>query len=124
MCRSMADIQSATAEIRRGKKEERKKERNQRANIYIYIYIYILHRAAIIIHNNYNLESLITCKGSQKQLHKLSVPVAGSSKFLLVILSGHCQSSVLSNLWNTATRIWLCNQTYFSAHIKISDDND
>jgi len=26
MCGSMADIQSATAEIRRGKKEERKKE--------------------------------------------------------------------------------------------------
>jgi len=29
----MADIQSATAEIRRGKKEERKKERNHRAKI-------------------------------------------------------------------------------------------
>jgi len=27
MCGSMADIQSAVAEIRRGKKEERKKER-------------------------------------------------------------------------------------------------
>jgi len=26
MCRSIVDIQSATAEIRRGKKEERKKE--------------------------------------------------------------------------------------------------
>jgi len=29
----MADIQSATAEIRLGKKEERKKERNHRAKI-------------------------------------------------------------------------------------------
>jgi len=28
MCGSMADIQSATAEIRRGKKEERKKKEN------------------------------------------------------------------------------------------------
>jgi len=28
MCRSMVDIQSATAEIRRGKKEERKKKYN------------------------------------------------------------------------------------------------
>jgi len=40
MCRSMVDIQSAAAEIRRGKK---KKETNHRAKIYI------LHRAAIII---------------------------------------------------------------------------
>jgi len=29
MCASMADIHSATAEIRRGKKEERKEERNR-----------------------------------------------------------------------------------------------
>jgi len=29
MCRSMVDIQSATAEIRRGKNEERKKEQLQ-----------------------------------------------------------------------------------------------
>jgi len=29
MCGSMADIQSAAAEIRRGKKEERKKERRK-----------------------------------------------------------------------------------------------
>jgi len=35
MCGSIADIQSATAEIRPGKKEKRKKkeERNQRAKI-------------------------------------------------------------------------------------------
>jgi len=34
MCRSMVDIQSATAEIRRGKKKERKKkDRNKSAKI-------------------------------------------------------------------------------------------
>jgi len=34
MCRSMVDIQSATAEIRRGKKEEeRKKETGQKYNV-------------------------------------------------------------------------------------------
>jgi len=38
MCRSMVDIQSATAEIRRGKKKEerrrkKKKERNNRTKI-------------------------------------------------------------------------------------------
>jgi len=36
MCRSMVDIQSPTAEIRRGKKKERKKKKNkpQHENIY------------------------------------------------------------------------------------------
>jgi len=35
MCGSMADIQSAAAEIRRGKKEERRtKNKPQHANIY------------------------------------------------------------------------------------------
>ena len=35
MCASMVDIQSATAEIRRGKKkEERKKNKRQDENIY------------------------------------------------------------------------------------------
>jgi len=32
MCASMADIHSATAEIRRGKKIERKKKKNKRQN--------------------------------------------------------------------------------------------
>jgi len=35
MCRSMADIQSAAAEIKRGKKERKKKDRNHRANIMV-----------------------------------------------------------------------------------------
>jgi len=39
MCGSMADTQSATAEIRRGKKEDRKRRRNHMAKIKIYIYI-------------------------------------------------------------------------------------
>ena len=45
MCRSMVDIQSPTAEIRRGKK--RKKERKkQDENIYEYM-VSIFHRATI-----------------------------------------------------------------------------
>jgi len=40
MCGSMADIQSPTAEIRRGKKEERN-------NVKIYM-VSLLHRATII----------------------------------------------------------------------------
>jgi len=35
MCGSMADIQSAAAEIRRGKKEERKKNKRQDENIMV-----------------------------------------------------------------------------------------
>ena len=41
MCRSMVDIRSTAAEIRRGKK---KKERNYRAKIYM---VSLLHRATI-----------------------------------------------------------------------------
>jgi len=43
MCQSMVNIQSPTAEIRRGKKKE---ERNYRAKIYM---VSLLHRATIII---------------------------------------------------------------------------
>ena len=42
MCRSMVDIRSTAAEIRRGKKK--KKERNYRAKIYM---VSLLHRATI-----------------------------------------------------------------------------
>jgi len=41
---SMTDIQPATAEIRRGKKEERKKERNHRMKI---LWSALFHRATI-----------------------------------------------------------------------------
>jgi len=48
MCGSMADIQSAAAEIRRGKKEEgRRRRTNQSMKIYM---VSLLHRATI---NNY-----------------------------------------------------------------------
>jgi len=50
MCGSTVDIQSPTAEIRRGKKKKKtertKKDRNHRAKIQ---YPHLLHRAAIII---------------------------------------------------------------------------
>jgi len=35
MCGSMADIQSATAEVRRGKKEEERKKKPQGKNIMV-----------------------------------------------------------------------------------------
>jgi len=41
----MADIQSPTAEIRRGKKKKKKKERNYRMKIYM---VSLLHRATIM----------------------------------------------------------------------------
>ena len=43
MCRSMVDIQSPTAEIRRGKKKK-KEERRNRMKIYM---VSLLHRATI-----------------------------------------------------------------------------
>ena len=46
MCRSMVDIQSPTAEIRRGKK--RKKEERNRMNIYM---VSLFHRATITNHS-------------------------------------------------------------------------
>jgi len=51
MCASMVDIQSATAEIRRGKKEE--EDRNHRAKICLRL----LRRAAII--NNGTLRATV-----------------------------------------------------------------
>jgi len=51
MCRSMVDIQSVAAEIRRGKKERQKKiERNHMAKIMAPL----LHRAAIIRYDRIN----------------------------------------------------------------------
>ena len=46
MCRSMVDIQSPTAEIRRGKKRKKKIERNYRMKI---LWSALLHRATIKI---------------------------------------------------------------------------
>ena len=48
MCQSMVNIQSPTAEIRRGKKkiERKKKERNYRMKI---LWSALLHRATIIM---------------------------------------------------------------------------
>ena len=45
MCRSMVDIQSPTAEIRREKKRRKKEERNYRMKI---LWSALLHRATII----------------------------------------------------------------------------
>ena len=47
MCRSMVDIQSPTAEIRRGKKEDRRKERRKKLQDEN-IMVALLHRATIM----------------------------------------------------------------------------
>ena len=44
MCGSMADIQSPTAEIRRGKKKKEEEEERNRMKIYM---VSLLHRATI-----------------------------------------------------------------------------
>ena len=49
MCRSMVDIQSPTAEIRRGKEKKKKKEERNRMKIYM---VSLFHRATI---NNFIL---------------------------------------------------------------------
>jgi len=47
MCRSMVNIQSAAAEIRRGKKKKKIDDRNHRAKI---VWSALLHRATITSH--------------------------------------------------------------------------
>ena len=49
MCGSMADIQSAAAEIRRGKKEEEEERRRTNHSMKIYM-VSLFHRAAIKSH--------------------------------------------------------------------------
>jgi len=44
MCRSMVDIQSPTAEIRRGKKKKERRRTNHSMKIYM---VSLLHRATI-----------------------------------------------------------------------------
>jgi len=61
MCGSMVDIQSPTAEIRRGKKEE--EERNHRAKIYA-----LLHRTTIMRSNESRLFSLLIGRPFVKRL--------------------------------------------------------
>jgi len=46
MCRSMVDIQSPTAEIRRGKKRRRRKKKEERNRMKIYM-VSLFHRATI-----------------------------------------------------------------------------
>jgi len=46
MCGSMADIQSAAAEIRRGKKKKKKEEEEEQTSMKIYM-VSLFHRATI-----------------------------------------------------------------------------
>jgi len=54
MCGSMADIQSAAAEIRRGKKKKKKEERRTNHSMKIYM-VSLFHRATI------NNRQMTTC---------------------------------------------------------------
>ena len=61
MCGSMADIQSAAAEIRRGKKRRRKKERtNHSMKIYM---VSLFHRATINQSTTVATVTSVTAKG-------------------------------------------------------------
>jgi len=63
MCGSMADIQSAAAEIRRGKKKKEEEERRTNHSMKIYM-VYLFHRATIIIIIiQYLYSALKSCKG-------------------------------------------------------------
>jgi len=70
MCRSMVDIHSATAEIRRGQKKERKeKEKRNRTNI-------MSASATQGGHKNYTLESI--CRdGLQDSMYKAKDKASG-----------------------------------------------
>ena len=57
MCQSMVNIQSPTAEIRRGKKEEEEEEEEERNNMKIYM-VSLLHRATI---NKPQHENIMVC---------------------------------------------------------------
>jgi len=59
MCGSMADIQSAAAEIRRGKK--RKKEEERRTNHSMKIYMVSLFHRATIKKNKPQHENIMAC---------------------------------------------------------------
>jgi len=57
----MVDIQSAAAEIRRGKKEERKKERRQKPQGKNIMACPILHRVAIRRRRNHRMKIYMAC---------------------------------------------------------------
>ena len=100
MCRSMVDIRSTAAEIRRGKKK--KKERNYRAKIYM---VSLLHRATINMHfeimlfrnsEGIALESWhkgVTCFLQESGMS----PVVDRERMALVQF--HCPGSVRRNCW-------------------------
>jgi len=89
MCRSMVDIQSPTAEIRRGKKkkeEDRKIERNYRMKI---LWSALLHRATIINsqhttaekqHGQLNTHPCCWHQSSQKFTYSVNLSFAASSR--------------------------------------------
>jgi len=61
MCQSMVDIQSPTAEIRRGKKKKEEEERNRMKK---YIWSALLHRATIKKKQDKNIMSASATQGS------------------------------------------------------------
>ena len=77
MCRSMADIQSTAAEIRRGKKKKKKKARRKKLQGKN-IMAPLLHRAAIIIPMHVMIREIIPVRQQRVRRCPLkSVTVAG-----------------------------------------------
>jgi len=70
MCRSMVDIQSPTAQIRRGKKRKRKPETTGQKYTYFILFVFyaLLHMATIITENCLISHSLLTFHVSTVQL--------------------------------------------------------
>ena len=64
MCGSMADIQSAAVEIRRGKKRKKKKKEEERTNHSMKIYmVSLFHRATIKKPQDKNIMSASATQG-------------------------------------------------------------
>ena len=87
MCRSMADIQSTAAEIRRGKKEEDRRRRRRKKLQGKNIMAPLLHRAAIIMRNrksymgfptSYRWSAYVTSKSPKEWLKKRTFPFSGT----------------------------------------------
>jgi len=97
MCASMVDIQSATAEIRRGKKKRRRKKEEQTTG-WKYIWPALLHRAAIKKQMYYFFLTTLT--------QSLNIFI-DSLLDLLKLFSSSLQYFLLLFMPQTNTRFWV-----------------
>ena len=113
MCGSMADIQSAAAEIRRGKKKKKKKE-EERTNHSMKIYmVSLFHRATIN-----NDHSCVFCQLAEDFVKVLCLTSSGSFLVWIQTLGGRWRvnwSKVGKNEYQVQ-RMWAVCFSYFSCH--------